>query len=46
MQFTMSYINIITNVKFYRNFKDDLLSVAWDWCVDEEEKQIAEKVWC
>ena len=38
--------------KFYRKIHDELLPIAWhpdrwwDWCVDEDEKRIAEKLWC
>ena len=38
--------------RFHRKIHEELLSIAWhpdkwwDWCVDEEEKQVAENLWC
>jgi len=44
MQSMMSCSNTITSI-------NELLPVAWhpnrwwDWCLDEEEKEVAEKLW-
>uniref|UniRef100_UPI001C0712A8 hypothetical protein n=1 Tax=Acinetobacter baumannii TaxID=470 RepID=UPI001C0712A8 len=38
--------------KFYGKIRDEILPIAWhpdrywNWCLDEEEKERAKKMWC